>query len=380
MPTFTKRITANGDDGRLAGGATFVSGDSGVFMFRFSDGNSQDVFLRFTNVTIPNGASITSAKITFVSFETRTETVTRSNITGNDVDDAVAPTNATEYNNLVDTTASVAWDGEGTWTAETTHDTPDFATIVQEIVDRGGWASGQDMQFMIKNDASDTGAYRRFYGHEGDTAKAALLTIEYVTDVTINKSLAYAVLTDASITKSLKYTVVEAASAITKSLQYAILSDAAITKSLTYAVSSTVAAITKSLKYTVLDAGNAITKSLQYDVVSSSSVVIQKGLIYAVITTKTAIQKSLTYNVLPASQTITKSLQYAINTSPAITKALAYFVVVPTSITKSLKYAIQKENIISKTLQYIVTGQIIRVGRIITPLSFRSRKTSLKFR
>lgn len=120
---------------------------------------SWSLSVRFPNVTIPNGVTITSVYIKFTAYNNQAGTVCNANCYFNDVDNAVAPINASEYNALV-VTSPIAWNDISAWTDGTQYDTPELKTILQPVIDRAGWASGQAMQFLIKDNGSDTSARR----------------------------------------------------------------------------------------------------------------------------------------------------------------------------------------------------------------------------
>lgn len=177
MVLFTKRVVANGDDAQRHSGTTLelnpvneTYGDSGV---------PWDAFQRFTNVTIPQGATIDDAKLQWHANLNRAGTTCNFTINGNDVDNAVSPTNNAEFDALVLTTATVNNNNVPAWTAGVVYDSPDLATIVQEIVDRGSWASGNAMLFVMLNNGSSAQAFRQNYSHDGDSAKAAFLVVNY---------------------------------------------------------------------------------------------------------------------------------------------------------------------------------------------------------
>lgn len=117
-------------------------------------------FVRFVDVTIPQGSTITSAFIRFTCLQNQSGTVINTNIYFNDHDNAVAPTNYTELMALGQTTAFTAWDGIAAWTDGITYDTPSLIDELQEIVDRGGFSTGNAVIAMIYNDGSDNDAYR----------------------------------------------------------------------------------------------------------------------------------------------------------------------------------------------------------------------------
>jgi hypothetical protein len=148
-----------------------VSGDDGYFFtINFmnsgdrlfigdSTGNNINIFIRFPNVTIPAGAAISEAYIRFTSFNTQSSITLNENCYFNNVDNAVAPTNASEAGALV-LTSAIAWNNLGAWTDDVQYDTPELKTILQTVISRGGWSSGQAIQGVLKDNGSDTNATR----------------------------------------------------------------------------------------------------------------------------------------------------------------------------------------------------------------------------
>lgn len=177
MTTFTKRIVASGDDGYRNN--TSFDNSSASIAFGNLSGGILDCFLRFTNVTIPQGATINSAKVTFQAQSSLSGATCTVKISCNAEDNATAPTTAADLNSKVRTTASSSWNAAGQ-TAGSNYDTPDFTSAVQEVISRSGWASGNALMVLIDNNASSTSAYRLEDTYDGDAANCALLTIDYI--------------------------------------------------------------------------------------------------------------------------------------------------------------------------------------------------------
>ena len=122
--------------------------------------------MRFQGITIPQGATITSAHITFYNGgDTLSLNNTDSTFTGEDVDNAATFSTTADYkarrgtvvggaNNNYLTTATVNWDTVPAETIGQYYDSPDIKTIVQEIVNRAGWTSGNSM-VMFWDDHAD---------------------------------------------------------------------------------------------------------------------------------------------------------------------------------------------------------------------------------
>jgi hypothetical protein len=115
-------------------------------------GVSQTVGLRFTGVTVPEGATIVSA---YVQFQTRVATSTTANFTiqGEASDNASRfTTTARNISSRPRTTAAASW-SPAPWTvvgeAGVNQRTTDLSAILQEIINRPGWTSGNAIVLII---------------------------------------------------------------------------------------------------------------------------------------------------------------------------------------------------------------------------------------
>ena len=137
--------------------------------------------LRFTGITVPQGSAIDEAFIDLTVLRRQTST-TNTTIVAQDVADAAAiaaPVSLGQGNINADitnrsaTSASVDWNGMPASNAGQVITSPDIATIVQEIVDRADWASGQDMFFRFE----DSSGFRELEVFETNEADAPDLRI-----------------------------------------------------------------------------------------------------------------------------------------------------------------------------------------------------------
>ncbi len=143
--------------------------------------------LRFQSVTIGKAASITTAKLTVTSHSNRSGTVCNSRISADDADDAATWSTSGDFDTrwASRTTARVDWDAIVAFTTNTTYDSPEIKTVVQELVDRGGWASGQDQAYFW-DDHDDRSTFngglgfRSVYQWDGDSAKAVVLDVTFI--------------------------------------------------------------------------------------------------------------------------------------------------------------------------------------------------------
>ncbi len=174
---FEVRVATGNDDAEQrvsSGSVNLTSSDLELI----ADGsNDQLVGMRFTNVTVPNGATISSAYTQFQVDETNSG-ATNINIQGQAIDDA--PTFTTGNSNISSrsrTSASVAW-APVAWTtvgeAGPDQRTPDLKSVIQEIVNRPGWTSGNDVVIIFTGSGERTAE-----SYNGSSSGAALLHIEY---------------------------------------------------------------------------------------------------------------------------------------------------------------------------------------------------------
>ena len=111
--------------------------------------------LRFTGVTIPQGAKIDSAHIVFFSHEEEKDTAMNT-IFGEASDDAKTFSMDELFLTRAKTQASYKWEVTAFWPIWKEFRTPDITAVIQEIVDRQGWKSGNSLAIMISG--KDQGA------------------------------------------------------------------------------------------------------------------------------------------------------------------------------------------------------------------------------
>jgi len=158
MASGTFYPAVSGDDGYWDSIAFY--GSAGPLYFGWTSNVGFNTFVRFPNITIPAGSTISSVFIRFTAYSSKTGTVNNARISLNDVDDAVAPTDVASADALVLTTNKTDWNAVPAWTDGTTYDSADFASALQEVVDRGGYSSGNAITVLVKENVSDGGANR----------------------------------------------------------------------------------------------------------------------------------------------------------------------------------------------------------------------------
>jgi uncharacterized repeat protein (TIGR01451 family) len=150
--------------------------------------------LRFQGVTIPQGATITNAKIVFTAADAGSTTVNLT-IKGQAADNAATFTISTnDISSRSQTTASVNWSSVPAWSAgesgaDTT--TPALTSIVQEIVNRAGWSSGNSMAFVLSNNGTSSPNTRLAAGYDNTTYAEPQLVITYQSAYCVEPNTAY---------------------------------------------------------------------------------------------------------------------------------------------------------------------------------------------
>ncbi len=142
--------------------------------------------MRFLNITIPQGSTIDTAKFTLRCTAAYTGEVVNTRISAEDADDTVnfnitsAQFDARWANR---TSNRVDWDAIPVWSIGTDYDSPEIKTVIKEIVDRVGWASGNSLVIFWDDfdnrSTQATNVLRRGYAYDGSTTYAPKLTIAY---------------------------------------------------------------------------------------------------------------------------------------------------------------------------------------------------------
>ncbi len=143
-----------------------------------SDPYDQKVGLRFRNVQVPQGATITNAYIEFTSGSTSNETATYTIHVENSDNSATFSETSNDISNR-SLGSSVNWTVVDNWTSGGVYQTSELTSLVQSIVNRSDWCGDNAMSFII----SSTGTpERQILSYDGSSTNAPQLVIEYDPD------------------------------------------------------------------------------------------------------------------------------------------------------------------------------------------------------
>ncbi|RPH60833.1 MAG: hypothetical protein EHM89_08250, partial [Acidobacteria bacterium] len=149
-PTVDVRVANGNDDAEesATGSVSLSSSDLELV----ADGSNQTVGMRFNGVAIQKGATINNAWIQFQTDQTSNGATTVT-IRGQAADNAATfTTAAANLSSRTKTTAAVSWSPvawNSVGAAGADQRTPDLKSVIQEIVNRPGWSSGNSLAILI---------------------------------------------------------------------------------------------------------------------------------------------------------------------------------------------------------------------------------------
>ncbi|MFT3929813.1 MAG: PilC/PilY family type IV pilus protein [Spongiibacteraceae bacterium] len=189
--SMTRQIAGGSDDAQEDSGTTPANITNNTLRLAANQSGSQwsptyvasDVGLRFTNIRIPKNSTIQSAYIQFQASGGDSSSLDLT-IKGEATDDASTFAAADgSVSARSKTSQAVTW-SPSSWTSGNAYLSPDVSSIVQAIVNRSGWAVGNDLAFIISS--SSTSNVRRAYSYNGSQGSAPKLIINYIDDGSVS--------------------------------------------------------------------------------------------------------------------------------------------------------------------------------------------------
>lgn len=184
--TFDGQVAASADDAKQ-------DTDDSVSITIVSiqvDSTTEHGGLRWTNVTVPAGARIDDATLGVYIWSSAGDEPIHQVRGELDANPGTFTTTADDIDSRSRTSATVNWDSTNLgasqnefweWGASTAGagNGADLSSIVQEIVDQGGWASGQAMVMIFEQHTSVGARDLYINAYDQASARAAKLHIEY---------------------------------------------------------------------------------------------------------------------------------------------------------------------------------------------------------
>lgn len=168
MTTLTRSVAASSDDAVEASGTMTLNGAN-----LNANAANQIIGLRFSNVTIPAGATISAATLT-VNITSSSYDDPNISIRGSgEANTTPFTTTANDITDRYKTSAAVTWSATGIGSGS--KDAPDLAAIISEIVATPGWAAGNALNLYL---LGNSGSAFRVYAYDNGS-NAPQLAIDY---------------------------------------------------------------------------------------------------------------------------------------------------------------------------------------------------------
>jgi len=185
VTTLAISVGSGADDvGRRLTGDYYGNTDQNIFAGRYSSSYKQyGSGVRFTGITINHGDSIVSAVLTGTGANLVGTGTAYSYLSALDADDAPTwPATAAEFDALFSahTTARVSW-VIPSWPTAITRTSPEIASVIQEVIDRPGWESGNALSLFWEDfdDRTSTDNLRVIASFDSSSFDPPELTVEY---------------------------------------------------------------------------------------------------------------------------------------------------------------------------------------------------------
>ena len=178
--TVTNAKPATGTDNGYYGiGDTgFSNTGNNLGMGGFDGSNSQDSPFARIVLNVPQGATISGATLTLRSNNAGNASQLNMVIRAEAADNPTAPTSNADAKARSLTTANVAWTIT-TWTNGSDFASPDISAVIQEVVNRAGWASGNHINIFVTSISSPTNIYRSAVSFQSSTTNCPRLNMSY---------------------------------------------------------------------------------------------------------------------------------------------------------------------------------------------------------
>ncbi|RMF30988.1 MAG: hypothetical protein D6765_02425, partial [Bacteroidetes bacterium] len=177
--TLSYRVGSSSDDAEEDlgdGSVNLTSTDLDMGMGYSSSSDFTLVGMRFQNLNIPQGATITEA---YLEFKAKSSESGDCDLTfwAEKTDDAATFANS-DFNlsNRPRTDTAVLWEGVPNFLNNQLYQTPNLSPIIQEIIDRPGWSPGNDLVILVEGtDKREVDSYNENHN------TAPLLVVKYTT-------------------------------------------------------------------------------------------------------------------------------------------------------------------------------------------------------
>ncbi|XOV78880.1 MAG: PilC/PilY family type IV pilus protein [Aestuariibacter sp.] len=142
----------------------------------FKPSSNSFIGLRFEDINIPRDATISSAYIEFTAYRNRSTSGSGFTISAANEPN---PSSFSSYPRYLlrdkAKTAGVSWTNIPSWSKNSTYQSPDISSVVQAIVNRSDWVTGNALMLIMSNITGNRGAYT----YKGKPSGAPRLVVEF---------------------------------------------------------------------------------------------------------------------------------------------------------------------------------------------------------
>lgn len=172
--TVIRQVSASTDDVNQ-NGTTYNATSSTVWLGNYT--GTSYTGLRFSNLSIPQGATITGAYLEVYSTQNQSSQISFLTRADNVANSATFSTNNRPSQRVL-TSASVPYSSTASWSSNTWYQLNDISPVVQEIVSRQDWNSGNSISIIMQGTGSNS--LRRFVrSYNGNSSQAPRLVVTY---------------------------------------------------------------------------------------------------------------------------------------------------------------------------------------------------------
>ncbi|HET8705411.1 MAG TPA: hypothetical protein VFM46_03830, partial [Pseudomonadales bacterium] len=176
--TGSYQISASSDDVNQDGTALTTNSTS-LWVGTGQDTTASYLGLRFTNINIPQHATITSAKISLYSSQNQWIQVAYV-LAAEKTPDSPTFSSANPPSQRILTGAKVTHNDDTLWQAGAWYSLDEMAPVLQEVIDQSAWQSGNSVSFIFTGTGSAWG-HKFVNAWDSSAATAPVLTVTYST-------------------------------------------------------------------------------------------------------------------------------------------------------------------------------------------------------
>jgi len=134
--------------------------------------------LRFSGINIPPNSLITSAVLEGFSAKTNQTATASAMIYADAASSSAIFTSLDLPSQRIPTTSQITFNPSATWAINTWYNFGELAPVIQEIVNRSDWQTGNSLSLIMKGN-SPLATKRFIYSFESSASSAARLTVTY---------------------------------------------------------------------------------------------------------------------------------------------------------------------------------------------------------